>query len=146
MDHFNLSLSSDPHLEEVDILALLTVGQVGKQLKGLEGGIGAGEATSFLTGKVQDVLEERLRNITGLDRFQVDPSVSKTTGTVGPRVTVSKRLIGDKLFVTYTTLVGSTEEQVLKLEYLLDKNISLIGIRDEKASIGGDVKFRFEFK
>ena len=146
MDHFNLSLSSDPHLEEVDILALLTVGQVGKQLKGLEGGIGAGEATSFLTGKVQDVLEERLRTITGLDRFQVDPSVSKTTGTVGPRVTVSKRLIGDKLFVTYTTLVGSTEEQVLKLEYLLDKNISLIGIRDEKASIGGDVKFRFEFK
>ncbi len=146
MDHFNLALSSDPHLEEVDILALLTVGQVGKQLKGLEGGIGAGEATSFLTGKVQDVLEERLRTITGLDRFQVDPSVSKTTGTVGPRVTVSKRLIGDKLFVTYTTLVGSTEEQVLKLEYLLDKNISLIGIRDEKASIGGDVKFRFEFK
>jgi len=146
MDHFNLALSSVPHLEEVDILALLTVGQVGKQLKGLEGGIGAGEATSFLTGKVQDVLEERLRAITGLDRFQVDPSVSKTTGSVGPRVTVSKRLIGDKLFVTYTTLVGSTEEQILKLEYLLDKNISLIGIRDEKASIGGDVKFRFEFK
>jgi len=91
-------------------------------------------------------MEERLRTITGLDRFQVDPSVSKTTGAVGPRVTVSKRLIGDKLFVTYTTLVGSTEEQVLKLEYLLDKNISLIGIRDEKASLGGDVKFRFEFK
>src|SRR4030042_2326728 len=60
MDHFNLSLSSDPHLEEVDILALLTVGQVGKQLKRLEGGIGAGGATSFRTGKVQDVLEERL--------------------------------------------------------------------------------------
>ncbi len=146
MEHFNLSLSSDPHLEEVDILALLTTGQIGKQLKGLEGGIGAGEATSFLTGKVQDVLEERLKTITGLDRFQVEPYVSKTTATVGPMVTVSKRLIGDKLFVTYATLLGTTEEQVLKLEYLLNKNISLIGIRDEKGSIGGDVKFRFEFK
>ncbi len=62
MDHFNLSLSSDPHLDESDVLALLTVGQVGKQLKGLEGGIGAGEATSFITGKVQDVIEERLRS------------------------------------------------------------------------------------
>ncbi|MEW6418513.1 MAG: translocation/assembly module TamB domain-containing protein [Nitrospirota bacterium] len=146
LDHFNLSLSSDPHLEEVDILALLTVGQVGKQLKGIEGGIGAGEATSFLTGRVQDVLEERMRTLTGLDRFQVEPYVSKITGTVGPRVTVSKRLIGDRLFVTYTALVGSTEEQILKLEYLLDKNTSLIGFRDEKASIGGDIKFRFEFK
>jgi hypothetical protein len=146
IEHFNLSLSSDPHLEEVDILALLTVGHIGTQLQGLEGGIGAGEATSFLTGKAQDVVEERLRSITGLDRFLVEPYISKTTGTVGPRVTVSKRLIGNKLFVTYTTLVGSTEEQILKLEYLLSKDISLIGTRDERASIGGDIKFRFEFK
>ncbi len=146
MDHFNLSLSSDPHLEESDILALLTVGQVGKQLKGLEGGIGAGEATSFITGKVQDVIEERLRSITGLDRFQVEPYVSNKTGTVGPQVTVSKRLIGDKLFVTYSNPIGSTEEQIIKLEYLLEKNVSLIGIRDEKGSLGGDIKFRFEFK
>jgi translocation and assembly module TamB len=146
LEHFNLSLSSDPHLEDMDILALLTSGQIGKQLKGLEGGIGASEATSFLTGKIQDVLEERLRTITGLDRFQVDPYVSKTTGTVGPMVTVSKRLVSDRLLVTYSGSLGSTEEQILKLEYLLDKNISLIGMRDEKGSVGGDIKLRFEFK
>ncbi len=146
MDHFNLALSSDPRLDEVDILALLTVGQVGKQLKGLEGGIGAGEATSFITGKVQDVIEERLRSITGLDRFQVEPYVSTKTGTIGPQFTVSKRLIGDRLFVTYTNSIGASEEQIIKIEYLVGKNISLIGLRDERGSIGGDIKFRFEFK
>ncbi len=146
IDRFNLSLSSDPHLEEIDILALLTVGQIGKQLKGLEGGIGAGEATSFITGKVQDVLQERIRTLTGLDRFQIETSVSKTTSAVEPRVTVSERLIGNKLFVTYTTSLGSVEEQIVKLEYLVGKNISLIGIRDERGSIGGDIKFRFEFR
>ncbi|MDI6743762.1 MAG: translocation/assembly module TamB domain-containing protein [Thermodesulfovibrionales bacterium] len=146
MERFNLSLVSDPPLEETDILSLLTVGQIGKQLKGLEGGIGAGEAASFLTGKVQDVFEERIKSITGIDRVQVDPYVSKSTGTVGPRLTASKRLLGDKLFVTYTSAVGSTEEQVLKLEYILDKNVSLVGVRDEKGSVGGDIKFRFEFK
>jgi autotransporter translocation and assembly factor TamB len=146
MDHFTLSLSSDPHLEEADILSLLTAGQLGKQTKGLEAGIGAGAATSFLTGKVQDVLEERLRSITGLERFQVEPYVSSTTGTVGTRVAVSKRLIGDKLFVTYANPIGSTEAQVIKIEYLVGKNISLIGNRDERGSLGGDVRFRFEFK
>jgi len=146
LQRFNLSLVSDPPLEETDILSLLTVGQIGKQVKGLEGGIGAGEAAAFLTGKVQDVFEERVKSITGIDRVQVDPYVSKTTGTAGPRLTASKRLLGDKLFVTYTSAVGSTEEQALKLEYILDKNISLIGVRDEKGSIGGDIKFRFEFK
>jgi hypothetical protein len=146
MDQFNLSLSSEPHLQDRDILSLLTAGQTGNQLKGLEGGIGAGEATSFLTGKIQDVVEERLKTITGVDRFQVEPSVSSTTGTVGPRVTVSKRLIGDKLFVTYANLIGTTEEQVIKIEYLLNRNVSLVGVRDEKGSLGGDVRFRFEFK
>jgi translocation and assembly module TamB len=146
LDHFNMSLSSDPPLKEMDVLALLTVGQIGTGVKGLEAGIGAGEATSFVTGKMQDVLEERLRSITGLDRFQVDPYVSKTTGTVEPRVTVSKRLMGEKVFVTYTTGVGALEEQIIKLEFFMTKNVSLVGVRDERGITGGDIRFRFEFK
>lgn len=146
IEQFNMSLVSDPPLNETDILALLTVGQVGRELKGLEGSITASEATAFITGKAQDVLEERMKTITGLDRVQVDPYVSKTTGTIGPRVTVSKKLIGDKLFVTYSSAVGSTEEQIINLEYNLGKNVSLVGARDEKGSLGGDIKFRFEFK
>jgi hypothetical protein len=158
VNQFNLALASDPFLAESDIFSLLTVGQIGKNLKGLEGGIGAGEAASFLTGKMQDVVEDRLRTITGLDRLSIEPSVSsksaltttsalsKSTGTVSPRVTVSKRLLGDKLYVTYSTASGAGEEQVWKLEYLLGQNISLIGERDELGSLGGDVKFRFTFK
>jgi hypothetical protein len=42
--------------------------------------------------------------------------------------------------------VGSSEEQIIKLEYFLGKNISLIGVRDERGILGGDVRFRFEFK
>jgi len=148
MEHFNLSLSSDPHLEEMDILSLLTTGKAGKQLRGFEGGIGAGEATSFIAGGLRDIFEERLRTITGFDRLQVGPYVSKTTGSVEPQVTVSKRLLGDRLYVTYSSALGSaaTEQQIFKLEYLLDRNISLVGVRDERGITGGDIKFRFEFK
>lgn len=146
MEHFNLQLLSDPPLPEIDILSLLTVGKFGKELKGIESGIGAGEATSFLTGKMQDVIEERVRSLTGLDRLEVDPYVSKTTGTISPRITVSKRLLGDRLYVTYSSAVGTAENNVLKLEYIFNKNVSLIGVRDEKGGVGGDIKFRFEFK
>ncbi len=145
-DHFDVSLSSDPVLKEMDILSLLAVGQTGTDMKGLEGSLGASEATGFVTGKLQDVLEERLKTITGLDRFQIDPYVSRTTGTIEPRVTVSKRLIGDKMYVTYATAVGSKEEQIVKLEYLLTKHMSLVGVRDERGIVGGDVTFRFRFK
>lgn len=145
-EQFNLALSSDPHLEETDIFSLLTVGHIGKNVKGLEGGIGAAEATSFMTGKLQDVIEERLKTITGIDRVHINPYVSRTTGTLTPRVTVAKRLFGDKLYATYTAAIGSVDEQIWKLEYILGENASLLGVRDERGGIGGDIKFRFEFK
>jgi hypothetical protein len=148
IEHFNLSLSSDPNLEEMDVLSLLTTGKVGKQLKGIESGIGAGEATSFLAGGLQDIFEERLKTIGGFERVQVGTYVSRVTGNVEPEVTVSKRLLSDRLYVTYSTPLGSaaTEQQIFKLEYLLGRNISLVGVRDERGITGGDIKFRFEFK
>lgn len=146
LEQFNMTLSSNPPLDESDIFSLLTVGYIGKNMKGIESGIGAAEATSFLTGKLQDVMEERLRTITGIDRVQIDPYVSRTTGTVTPRVTVAKKLMGDKLYVTYSTAIGTVEEQVLKLEYHVSENTSLLGVRDERGGMGGDVTFRFGFR
>ncbi|MFA5354013.1 MAG: translocation/assembly module TamB domain-containing protein, partial [Thermodesulfovibrionales bacterium] len=122
MEQFSLAVSSDPPLPESDIFSLLTAGRVEKDLKGMKGGIGASEATSFLTGKLQDVVEERMKTITGFDRVQVDSYVSRTTGTVTPRLTVSKRLMGDKLYATYSSAIGTGEEQVWKIEYILGKN------------------------
>ncbi|MBI5049339.1 MAG: translocation/assembly module TamB domain-containing protein [Nitrospirae bacterium] len=145
VDKFTLSLFSDPPLTDTDILTLLTVGQISKEAKGFESGIGAGEATAFLTGGLQEVMEERFKYITGFERFEVDPHTT-STGAVSPKVTVSKRLFKEKVFVTYSTSIGTTEENIIKLEYNLGRNVSLVGSRDEIGSLGADIKFRFEFK
>ncbi|MBI5195683.1 MAG: translocation/assembly module TamB domain-containing protein [Nitrospirae bacterium] len=145
VDKFTLSLFSDPPLSDTDILTLLTVGQVSKTAKGFESGIGAGEAAAFLTGGLQEVMEERFKYITGFERFEVDPHTT-STGAVSPKVTVGKRLFMDKVFVTYSTSIGTTEENIIKIEYNLGRNISLVGSRDEIGSVGADIKYRFEFK
>jgi len=146
VDRFSLTLTSDPPLSEADLLALLTVGQPSKGLQGLEAGVGASEAASFITGRLQDVLEERLRDIAGLDRFQVDPYVTRSSVAGGPRLTVGKGLLNGRLYMTYSANIGTSEEQVIRVEYKLGKNVSLIGVRDEQGQVGGDLKFRFEFR
>ena len=145
IDKFSLSLFSDPPLSDMDILTLLTGGHISKESKGFEAGIGAGEAVAFLTGELQDVIEERFKNITGFERFEISPQTS-AKGTVSPRITVGKRLLGQKLFVTYSTSIGTTEEHIIKLQYNVSKNFSIIGLRDEIGSVGTDFKYRFEFK
>jgi translocation and assembly module TamB len=146
MQQMDLVLSSDPPLEDVEILALLTLGETGKALDGIEGGVGAAEATSFLTGEIQDVMEERFTEMTGFDRFSIDPYVSSKTGAVTPRVTVGKRLVGDRVFVKYASSLGPENEQELKLELLLGENVSLIGGQETTGSIGGDIVFRLRFE
>ena len=146
LDQFDMTLVSDPPLEENEILALLTFGEVGSESQGLDSGVTTAEATGFLTGKYQDVIEDRLTMITGFDRFMIEPYVSKKTGTIGPRLTVSKRLIGEKFFISYSSAVGVFEEDTMKLEYEFDKHTSLIAGRDETGLNKAGMRFRFEFK
>ncbi|MHB8844675.1 MAG: translocation/assembly module TamB domain-containing protein [Nitrospirota bacterium] len=145
-DRAVVTFVSEPPLSDSNILALLALGRTSDELKGMESNVGVGEATSFATGKFQDILESRARSLTGLDRFQVDPYISKTDVAV-PRVTVGKEVVQDRLFMTYSSNVGaSTPEQVFRIEYILNRNMSLVGEQNELGNLGADVKFRFEFK
>jgi translocation and assembly module TamB len=145
MDRFDLSLFSDPPLSEVDILSLLTFGQVKGGEQGFASGLAASEAASLLTGNLQGEVQEEFKNITGFERFEIEPHTTRT-GSFSPKVTVGKRLLEDKLFVIYSTSIGTTEEHVIKLKYNVNKNVSIEGSRNEIGSAGGDLKYRFEFK
>ena len=48
--------------------------------------------------------------------------------------------------MTYSASIGTSEEQVIRLEYILGRNVFLVGERDEQGQVGGDLKFRFEFR
>ncbi|MCL5023829.1 MAG: translocation/assembly module TamB [Nitrospirae bacterium] len=146
MEHFNLSLSSTPSLEQIEILSLLTVGTLSNEPKGIQGGIGVSAATSFLSGQVQNIAQERLRSLTGIDRIGVESSVSRVTGKSEQRLTVSKRLLGDRVSVTYSTALGSVATDVIRIEYNIGNNVSLLGERDDVGALGGSIKFRFGFK
>ena len=145
-DRAVVTFLSDPPLTDSDILALLALGRRGEELKGKEADVGMSEAASFLSGKFQDLFESRARSLTGLDRFQVDPYINKTDSAV-PRVTVGKEVVEDRLFMTYSSNIGgTTPEKNLRIEYILNRNISVLGEYDELGQIGADLKFRFEFR
>ena len=145
IDRLDLALSSDPPLEDHEILALLAFGKTPDEIAESSTEIGAVEAAGLLTGEIQEVVEERIKTLIGVERFQVDPYFSTTRAGGTPRVTVSKRLYEGQLYVTYQTTFDPAEE-VIQIEYIINNNISLVGGRDEQGEAGGDLKFRFEFR
>jgi autotransporter translocation and assembly factor TamB len=146
LDRVKVNLTSDPPLEESDVVTLLAVGRTSEGLKGHQAAITTGEAAGFVTGQIQDAVESRVKMITGFDRFQIDPYMTSTGVSSGPRVTVGKSLFSEKLYLTYSSNVGTSEDQYIKLEYIFNKNVSLVGERDELGHYGGDLQYRFEFK
>lgn len=141
-----LELVSDPPLSETDILALLTVGKTAEELA-TQPGQATEEAISVPTSVLFDeFVEDKVKELTGIDRFQVDPYATSTKAAAGPRLTVQKRLLDDQLTVTYISAIDPSEEDVIKMEYQLGRNVSIIGERDDLGRVGGDIKFRLEFR
>ncbi|KWT95160.1 translocation/assembly module TamB domain-containing protein [Candidatus Magnetominusculus xianensis] len=133
LKRFNLTMTSEPKLKEADILKLFA---------GPDGGSTA--AASIITGKYQNIVEDRIKSLTGLNRFEVSSAQSEDKSTVTPQVTISKKFLDNKLNVLMTS--GTTKGEVIKLEYKINQSTSLVGERNELGSLGADVKFRFTFK
>ena len=98
-----------------------------------------------MTGSLQDKMEKEFQSLTGFDRIVIEPHTT-TEGAFTPKVTVGKRLLEDKVIVFYSSALGTAEEQVVKVKYKLDRNLSLEGSHNELGSTGLDLKYRFEFK
>lgn len=83
--------------------------------------------------------------IVGIDRLDIEPVVGDAQRVGGPKITLGKDVSRD-LSVTYSTIVGSTQEDLVTVEYRLTDSISILGIRDERGDVGVDVKFSFRFE
>ncbi|MDC4224121.1 MAG: translocation/assembly module TamB domain-containing protein [Candidatus Manganitrophus sp.] len=143
LSQFTLALSSSPPLPETDILALLTFGVTTEEFAQRQGGAASSEATSLI---LSEFLEGTVPKTGVVDRIQVDPFTGGAKSSSGPRLTAEKRLLEDRLLVTYSATLDPSEEQLIRMIYELGKNVSLVGERDEKGQMGGDVRFRFEFR
>ncbi len=147
VDKFDLALSSNPPLrDENDILCLLTFRRPCKEVETASKEIGAAEASALIAGEIESLITDKVEAITGIDRIQVDPYYSSSKAGSGPQITVSKRLLEDKLYVTYVTTLDPSQEQLIQMEYVMSDTISLIGQRDELGRAGADLKFHFEFR
>jgi translocation and assembly module TamB len=152
----SLSYRSDPPLPGNDIVALLALGQTSSETAmhggatGQGGAAGNSGATALLTEAISSQLGGRAERLFGITRFRVDPGLAgfgtSTSGqNLGARVTVEQQVTRD-LTVTYVSNVSSSQQQVIQVEYNLNRNISVVGLRDQNGTFGVDIKFKKRFQ
>jgi translocation and assembly module TamB len=148
-----LAYRSDPPLPANDIITLLALGQTSSEATTRSGGTsqgGTAGASAILSEAISSQLGGRLERLFGITRFRVDPGLAGVGSTgsqqnAGSRITVEQQITRN-LTITYVSNVSSTQQQVIQVEYNVDRNVSIVGLRDQNGTFGIDIKIKKRFR
>ncbi len=151
IDKLNVSYRSDPPLQPGEIIALLTVGRsptsatVGSSQSGRRGSFLESGANSLLGSAIAAPISSQLQRFFGVSRIKIDPTISGLEGTPQARVTVEQQVSKD-VTVMFVTNLNRSQQQVVRFEWNVSKEWSLIALRDENGSFGVDFQVRKQVK
>jgi len=151
IDKLNVSYRSDPPLQPSEIVALLTVGRsptaatVGSSQSGARGTFLESGANSLLGSAISAPISSQLQRFFGVSRIKIDPTIVGMEGTPQARVTVEQQVSKD-VTITFVTNLTRSQQQVVRLEWNLTKEWSLIALRDENGAFGVDMQMRKQKK
>ena len=147
-DRPKLSYRSEPPLPTNDIIGLLAFGGTSEESAQLQqssqSAFSQQASNAMLAAALNATLNNRAQRLFGNSRIKIDPQGLETETSPtqnGPAVTIEQQ-VKDNLTVTYTTNVSQTSQQIIRAEYNVSRNVSIVAIRDQNGVISFDVKIR----
>jgi translocation and assembly module TamB len=152
MSKLNMSYRSDPPLQSQEIIALLAVGrdpgsnptQAGAQTTYGQGGLPSG-ADSLIGQAISTPISSRLQRFFGVSRLKIDPHLTGTEISPQARLTIEQQISRD-ITLTYVTNLSEAKEQVVRLEWDMNRQWSVVAVRDENGTFGIDFLYKKRFR
>src|SRR6266481_5251433 len=142
-EHLNVTYRSDPPLPSSDIIALLAFGRTRQETvyATRQSQVDAPSAV-VLDQALSSASSSRVQKIFGVGRIKIDPQAAGPENNPSTRVTIEQQ-INNNITLTYLTNVAQSQsEQVIQVEYNINRNLSIVAVRDQNGILGFDVHFR----
>jgi autotransporter translocation and assembly factor TamB len=159
IDRFTPTFDADPPLPEMEVLALL-LGDIspGQDIEFAQYNTAITpqqqllreRAARALTGSLSSGVGRVVEQAFGVDTFQLTPSLGQlyeqsSRVTPGARLTIGKR-VSDRVYLTYSrSLVSTTRDQLILLEYDQSDRFSWVLSQNEDETYALDVRVRHVF-
>jgi translocation and assembly module TamB len=151
LNRLNISYRSDPPLQPRDIIALLTVGRTPQEASNVQT-TQASTNTTPLPNGANTVLGQaiapsqgRLSKLFGVTNIKLDPLVQGITSNTQSRLTLEQQ-VSRAITVTYVTNLEQTSEQIFRVEWAINRQYSVVAVRDENGEFGIDIQYKKRFK
>ncbi|HYN14492.1 MAG TPA: translocation/assembly module TamB domain-containing protein [Terriglobales bacterium] len=143
--HPSVNYRSDPPLPTSDIIALLALGRTHEESVYYQ--TGPGQSLTELTSNA--VLEQALANayssraqrLFGASRIKIDPQAGGAEANPNARVTIEQQ-VSDKVTLTFISNVSQSAQQIVQVEYNINRRLSVVAVRDQNGVLSFDVKYR----
>jgi translocation and assembly module TamB len=146
-----LTPRSDPPLQFQEIVALLATGRTPTsdptllaQQSTMPQSWQQMGATALLGQAIASPVTGRLQRFFGVSKLRIDPTLPGVENNPQARLTLEQQ-ITPGLTLTYITNVTTTNPQVVRVEWNVNKQWSLVLLRDENATFGMDFFFKKRF-
>lgn len=143
VDGLKPEFTSSPPLPPEDVLALLALGEAFRRTYSYDTATRLSTA-SLLSFQIADQARKRAEGLFSLARFRVDPFVMGSSSEMSARLTVGRQL-SRNLSILYSTNLTTQREEIVRMEWEISNNFSLVGMRNEWGRISLDVKVRKRF-
>jgi translocation and assembly module TamB len=148
-DRLTVNYRSEPPLPKSDIIALLALGRTSEESEQLQQQSGQGmfsdEATALIISQaINSTVSSRMQKLFGVSRIKIDPQglSTETNPTArGPQVTIEQQF-ANNITLTYSTNVSQSSQQIIQGEYYVNRNISIVGTRDQNGVVSFDIRVR----
>lgn len=151
LNKLNFSYRSDPPLEANEIIALLAVGRSPSGTSGVRTTNATSSDTAYLATGSNPLLGQaiapssRLEKLFGVGHIKIDPQLTDITSVPQARLTFEQQVSAD-VTLTYITNLAVTNQQIVRIEYDLNKRWSVVALRDENGAFGIDFQYKKRFK
>jgi translocation and assembly module TamB len=152
INKLNFSYRSDPPLETNQIIALLAVGREPTAVGGLASSQVSANSSYLASGSnallgqaITAPVAGRLQRFFGVSHIKIDPALTDITSIPQARLTLEQQISKD-VTLTYITNLTRTTEQIIRVEWDLNRRWSVIALRDENGAFGIDFQYRKRFK
>jgi translocation and assembly module TamB len=143
----SLTYRSDPPLSNSDIIALLAFGRTQGQdvYNASQPGQNPNDVSTASNAVLGEALNaavnDRVERIFGGSRVRVDPQFIGSENNPSARVTIEQS-IKNNITLTYVTNVSQSSQTVIQFEYNINKDLSIVGVRDQNGVVSFNVSIR----
>jgi len=140
---------SEPPLSEADVFALLALGRTQEEAQIYQTQqvrAGTDPTTSaLLGGALNATVSSRVEKLFGGGSVKIDPAFVGTLGNSSARITIQEQ-IGKQITATFATNVNSSAQQLIQVQYDLNRTSSIVVTRDESGVFSIVYKLRRRYR